>query len=257
MSRTRMWYRESSLTVVSRFREARIFCKIITTGAIALMVNGCSGANYRPDQVNAATVKTDLPAPSITDMVRDQADYRIGPLDKLSVAVFGVADLNTSGQVDAAGNFSMPLVGSVTAMGESPGSLARKLEVALGARYIRNPQVTVTVTEAVSQIVTVEGTVTRPGAYPVVGRSTLVRVIAIAGGTTDYSRLSEVVVFRTVGGERMVARFNLKDIRGARAPDPEIFGNDVVVVGYNTGRRIFQDILSVTPLAGVFYQITK
>jgi polysaccharide export outer membrane protein len=54
-----------------------------------------------------------------------------------------------------------------------------------------------------------------------------------------------------------VARYDIKDIRGARANDPEIFGNDVIVIGESAGRKLFKDILAVAPLAGVFYQVTK
>lgn len=190
-------------------------------------------------------------------MTRDQSDYRIGPLDKLTVSVFGVADLTTTGQVDANGNFPMPLLGSVPAVGETPTSLAASLATKLDEKYVRNPQVSVTVTEAVSQLVTVEGSVARPGQYPVVGRTTLIRMLAAAGGTTEFARLKEAVVFRTVKGERLVARFDIKDIRGARAVDPQIYGNDVIVVGDNVAKRVFRDILSAAPLAGVFYQITR
>jgi polysaccharide export outer membrane protein len=190
-------------------------------------------------------------------MTRDQADYRIGPLDKLTVNVFGVPDLTTNAQVDGAGNLTMPLIGQVKAIGETPNSLSEKIATALNERYVRNPQVSVTVTEAVSAMVTVEGAVGKSGQYPVVGRSTLLRMIAAAGGPSEYARLSEAVVFRTVNGKNMVARFNIKDIRGARSPDPEIYGNDVIVVGNNPSRQLFKDIISIAPVIGIFYQITR
>jgi hypothetical protein len=106
-------------------------------------------------------------------------------------------------------------------------------------------------------LVTVEGSVNKPGQYPVVGRTSLIRIVAIAGGTSDLASLREAIVFRTVGGQRLVARYNIRDIRGARAADPEIFGNDLVVIGDSAGRKLFKDILSVAPLAGVFYPLTK
>lgn len=190
-------------------------------------------------------------------MTRDQADYRIGPLDKLNVTVFGVPDLTTATQVDGSGNLTMPLIGQVKAIGETPNSLAGKIAAALDQRYVRNPQVAVSVTEAVSALVTVEGSVVRPGQYPVVGRTTLLRMIAASGGPSDYARLSEAVVFRTVNGQKMVARFNIKDIRGARTTDPEIYGNDIIVMGNNSGRQLFKDLISVAPVLGIFYQITR
>ncbi len=242
-------------TAGSRRREAIITRKLIVNCALAASLSACAGANYDAVKATAAKPATELPKPSITDQTREMADYRIGPMDKLTVTVFGVADLTTTAQVDAAGNFAMPLIGSIPAIGETPNTLSQKIATALDARYIRNPQVAVSVTEAVSQMVTVEGDVTRPGQYPVVGRTTLIRMIAASGGLTEYARLNEAIVFRTVNGEKMVARFNLRDIRGARAVDPEIYGNDIVIIGDNAGRRVFKDLISVAPVIGIFYQI--
>jgi len=198
-----------------------------------------------------------LPTPAARDMIDAQQEYRIGPLDKLQVTVFGVPDLTTTAQVDANGNFAMPLTGPLMAAGETAESFAAKLEASLGARYIRNPQVTVLVAEAVSQQVTVDGSVVRPGQYPVIGRTTLLRTIASAGGPSEFARLQEVLVFRTVEGNRLVARFNMKDIRGGRSDDPQIFGNDVIVVGDDARRRLFRDIIQSAPLVGVFYQLVN
>lgn len=252
-----MWYRASSIVAAMPRREARIYGRFIAIGVVAMMASGCAGQNFNAQTASVAKVETELPAPSISDIARATSDYHIGPLDKLTVTVFGVSDLTTNGQVDGAGNFAMPLVGQLPAMGSTTAELARKIEAALAGRYLQNPQVSVTVTEAVGQLVTVDGSVTRPGQYPVVGRTTLIRMVATAGGLTDLASLREALVFRTVGGQRLVARYDIKDIRGARANDPEIFGNDVIVIGESAGRKLFKDILSIAPLAGVFYQISK
>jgi polysaccharide export outer membrane protein len=252
-----MWYRASSIVAASPRKEARIYGRFIAIGVLASMVGGCAGSNFNAQTASAAKVERELPAPSYADVAREQTDYRIGPLDKLNVTVFGVSDLTTNGQVDGAGSFSMPLIGQIPAMGSTTNELARKIEAALAGRYLQNPQVSVSVTEAVSQLVTVEGSVTKPGQYPVVGRTTLIRMVATAGGTTDLASLREAIVFRTVGGQRLVARYDIKDIRGARAPDPEIYGNDLIVIGESAGRKLLKDILSVAPLAGIFYQVSK
>ena len=252
-----MWYPTGQSTADSRRREANITRKLIVACALASGLSACAGPNYKPEVATAASPQTTLPVPTVEDMTRDQADYRIGPLDKLTVNVFGVPDLTTNGQVDGAGNLAMPLIGQIKAIGETPNSLSAKIAAALDQRYVRNPQVSVTVTEAVSAMVTVEGSVVKPGQYAVVGRTTLLRMIAASGGPSDFARLSEAVVFRTVNGQKMVARFNIKDIRGARTPDPEIYGNDVIVIGNNPGRQLFKDIISIAPVLGIFYQIAR
>jgi polysaccharide biosynthesis/export protein len=122
--------------------------------------------------------------------------------------------------------------------------LARRL----AGNYVRDPQVTVNLEETVSQVVTVDGQVTRPGLYPVIGRMTLMRAVANAGGTAEFARLDDVVVFRTVAGQRYAALYNLRAIRRGVYADPEIFANDIVVVGDSQARRIFRDILQAAPL---------
>ena len=102
--------------------------------------------------------------------------------------------------------------------------------------------------EAVSQTVTVEGEVREPGVYPVVGRATLLQSIARAKGTTEYSRLEEVVLFRTVGNQRMAGVYNIAAIRRGAYPDPEVFPADVIAVGDSPRRRIFRDLIASAPL---------
>ncbi|MBC7042118.1 polysaccharide export protein, partial [Salmonella enterica subsp. enterica serovar Enteritidis] len=80
--------------------------------------------------------------------------------------------------------------------------------------------------------------------YPVNGRMTLMRAVATAKGTTEFAKLDDVVIFRTVNGQKMAALYNLKAIRQGAYDDPEVFANDVVVVGDSPARRLFKDILT-------------
>jgi polysaccharide export outer membrane protein len=57
------------------------------------------------------------------------------------------------------------------------------------------------------------------------------------------------VIFRTVGQQRMAALYNLGAIQNGRYADPEVFANDVIMVGDSPGRRLFRDVLSVLPFA--------
>ncbi len=191
---------------------------------------------------------SDLPQPTRVDLVAANRPYLIGPFDKLKIDVFGIEDLTREAQIDASGRLSFPLVGVVEAAGLTPGELAIELEGRLKGRYIRNPQVTVNLEETVSQVVTVDGQVDRPGSYPVVGKMTLMRAVANAGGTGEFAKLDDVVVFRTVDGQQLAGIYNLKAIRRGNYSDPEIFANDVVVVGDSQARRLFRDIITVAPL---------
>ena len=186
-----------------------------------------------------------LPAPDTTTSAVDFSNYRIGPRDELIVEVFGAPELKREGEVDAAGNLSLPLVGTVVAGGKTPNEVASAIAAQLRGRYIRNPQVTVNIKKAVGQTVTVDGAVRDPGVYPIVGRMTLQQAIASAKGADDLANLDSVVVFRRVNNQQLAALFSLKQIRAGRLTDPQIYGNDIVIVGENATRRFLKDLGSV------------
>jgi len=184
---------------------------------------------------------TVLPEPTRADFVGESRPYLIGPFDKLTIDVFGIEDLSKREvQTDASGRISFPLVGVLDAAGRTPSELEASLEEKLREAHVRDPQVTVNLRETVSQVVTVDGEVRKPGLYPVVGQMTLMRAVATAEGLSDMASRRNVAVFRTVGGQKYVALYDLKAIRHGAYPDPEIFPNDVVVVGESATRTWFQ-----------------
>lgn len=211
---------------------------------------GCAGGQPKIGGSDAVRVAdTTLPSPDRSDLVGQSRPYLIGPFDKLTITVFGVEDLAAQEvQVDASGRLSFPLAGVVEAGGHTPNEVADIIRQRLRGQYVRNPQVTVNLRETVSQVVTVDGEVREPGLYPVVGRMTLMRAVATAKGATEFAKLSDVVVFRTVRGQKYAALYNLKAIRRGAYEDPEVFANDVVVVGDSPARRLFRDLVSVAPL---------
>lgn len=219
---------------------------------------GCGAHTTRPassqDVAAGSPVVTSvsngaLPAPSMVDTHVDARPYMIGPFDKLSVDVFGVDNLSRQSiQVDSSGRLAYPLIGEVNVLGKTPIEVARLIADGLRGRYLRDPQVTVNLVEAVSQIVTVDGQVNQPGLYPVIGKMTLLRAIATAKGVSEFAKLTDVIVFRTVNGQRMAGAYNLKAIRRGTYDDPEVFAGDVIVVGDSPSRRLFHDILQAAPL---------
>lgn len=196
----------------------------------------------------AVAQRAELPPPTGADLVAATTAYRIGPLDKLSIVVFGVEDLSGKFQTDAAARLSMPLIGEVDASGRTPSELSAMIAARLRARFMRDPQVTVNLEETTSQVFTVDGQVTQPGSYPVVGNMSLMRAVATAKGTSEFARLEDVVVFRTVDGQSLAALYNLGAIRRGVYADPKIYANDVIIVGDSQARRHFQQFLQITPL---------
>ena len=220
---------------------------------MVLALSGCatSGGGAGKQIANPAIQVLDtqsLPEPTASDLYGPTRPYLIGPFDKLRIEVFGVEELTRDVQADASGQISFPLIGQIDAAGKTPLEVATIVETRLAGRYVKNPEVTVNMTEVVSQTITVDGQVARPGLYPVVGRMTLMRAVAAAGGTSEYAKLDDAIVFRTVNGQQMAGLYNLQGIRKGNYDDPEVFANDVIIVGDSAGRRLFQDILKTAPL---------
>ncbi|MDI1325616.1 MAG: polysaccharide export protein [Brevundimonas sp.] len=183
----------------------------------------------------------------------EASGYRIGPSDKLSLTVFQVEDLSFEEIfVDASGKLQLPLLGSVQAAGLTPAELSTDLERRLGERYLRNPRVSVSVSEAASQKITVDGAVMKPGVYEMRGRTTLLQAVAMAEGGTRIADLRKVAVFRSAEGRPMVAVFDLAAIRRGEAADPIVLGDDVVVVDTSRLSARYRDIIEVLPGLAVF-----
>jgi polysaccharide biosynthesis/export protein len=182
-----------------------------------------------------------------------QAEYMIGVGDKLSVRVFQVPDLSFDQLiVDTSGDIQMPLIGAVRATGQTAGQLSTLIADRLSAQYLRNPQVTVTVTEAASQKITIDGAVTKPGVYEMRGTTSLLQAVAMAEGPTSIADLTKVAVFRTINGQRSVALFDLQAIRQGRADDPTVLGDDVVVVDTSAMSSAMRSIIGAVPALAVF-----
>lgn len=212
--------------------------------------------------LSACTTGGRQAAPATTDFVDrglvqaipvTAGTYQIGPLDKLALRVLQVEDLSFEEiYVDASGNLQLPLLGSVRAAGLTPGDLSHEIENRLAERYLRNPQVVVTVLEAADQKVTVDGAVRKPGVYKMHGRVTLMQAVAMAEGLTNVADLDRVAVFRNVDGRPMVAVFDLQEIRSGRATDPALLGDDVVIVDTSRLSATIREVLQALPGIAVF-----
>lgn len=220
--------------------------------ATFLTLGGCGGGWPTLDSSSTAvSVVQALPPADSRNGAQDFSNYLIGPQDELIVDVFGAPDLKRDGQVDGAGNISLPLVGNINVGGKTPAEASQEIAGQLRGKYVKDPQVTITIVKANPRTVTVDGAVQQPGVYPVTGRMTLQEAIASARGAANIANLNNVVIFRTVNNKRMAALFSLKEIRSGRLADPQIYGNDVVVVGEDAARRFMQDF-SIFPRLGSF-----
>ncbi|MBO9622434.1 MAG: polysaccharide export protein [Sphingomonas sp.] len=223
--------------------------KLYLALAATLVTAACASSQELRSTETLSVVNADtLPPPTREDVSNLTRAYVLGPYDKVSVDVFGLPELSRVVQIDASGRISLPLIGSMEVSGVSANELETQVGTLLKQNHVRNPQVSVNVVEAVSQVVTVDGEVKSPGAIPAAGKLTLMRAIARAGGVTEFANMKHVVVLRSVEGKRYAALYDVRAIRQGLYSDPEVFANDVVLVGTSQARRIFRDIINSAPI---------
>lgn len=224
--------------------------KICTALLVVAAVSGCAGRQRLETSERLTVVRESsaLPAPHRTDLTAADRPSLIGPLDTIHVDVFNIPDLSREMQVDASGRISMPLAGTIDARGKTAEELARAIELALRARHVRSPEVTVNIKSSVSQVVTIDGQVVEPGLYPVTNEMTLMRLIASAKGLSEFARQDDVVILRTVDNRKMAGLYNVAAIRRGLYEDPPVYANDVVIVGDSPQRRLFRDVVSLSPI---------
>jgi len=197
-----------------------------------------------------------LPAPDTTSAsgaYRGATDYRIGAQDLLAISVFGVEDLNKEVRVNSNGQVSLPLIGAVMAGGKTIPELETELGKKYAGGYLQNPQVTVFVKEFTSQRITLEGAFKKPGIYPITGRTSLLQAVAMGGGVDDQiADLGGIVVMRNVGGKRMAAVYDLRQVRRGVIEDPQLYGDDIVVVEQSGSKTVLRRFVETMPVLGVF-----
>lgn len=209
-----------------------------------LGVAACSNPHMVDTGRVGIVAPSELPPPTLEDLSRGQRVHLVGPFDRLTVEVFGLPELGRQVQVDANGDIALPLAGNMSVIGKTPLQIEEMVTERLRASYVRNPRVTVSILETVSQVMTIEGEVRQPGQYPVAGNMTLMRAVARAQGTTEFANSKFVVLFRTVNGRQMAALYDLRAIRLGAYEDPPVMPQDVIHVGESTARRLFPQIIS-------------
>lgn len=209
-----------------------------------LSVVACSSPRLVDTGRVGIVAASELPPPTLEDLSRGQRVHLVGPFDRLAVEVLGLPELSRQVQVDASGRIALPLAGDINVIGQTPEQLQTAIAQRLRSGYVRDPRVTVSVLETVSQVVTVDGEVRQPGQYPVAGTMTLMRAVARAQGTTEFANDGFVVLFRTVNGRQMAALYDLRAIRLGAYEDPAVMPQDVIHVGESRARRLFPQIIS-------------
>jgi polysaccharide biosynthesis/export protein len=138
-------------------------------------------------------------------------DYVIGPDDVLNIVFWREQDLSSEVAVRPDGKISLPLLNEIQASGLTPEQLRGNLTQAAN-RYVEDPAVTVVVKAINSRKVFITGLVGKPGPYPLSSPTTVLQLIAMAGGVQEYAKAERIVVMRTENGRTVSHKFNYKQV---------------------------------------------
>ena len=155
------------------------------------------------------------------EVATDSNQYVIGPEDVLNIHVWKEDALTRTVPVRADGNISLPLIHEVKAAGLTPLQLKENLTQKL-KEFIEDPNVSVTVTEANSFKVYVSGQVRTPGVYRLRSETTLLQIIPMAGGFTDWANQKKILIIRKENGKERRITLNYRKIMKGDDPGSNI-----------------------------------
>ncbi len=158
-------------------------------------------------------------------------DYSLQPADEIEVSVWGEEELQRIVLLRPVGKFAFPLAGEINAGGRTASEIQAELTEKLLA-YIPEAVVTVSVTGIEGNKIYVIGQVQRPGSFVMNPRINVLQALSLAGGTTPFAALNDIIVIRGSGANQHVFRFAYNDITRGRKLDQNIQleSGDVVIV---------------------------
>jgi polysaccharide biosynthesis/export protein len=207
-------------------------------GLKTLLVFFCMGAAslsaQAPPPSKPAAPQTPQVAPvdvAIKGGVVPPAGYVIGPDDVLGIVFWREKDLSQDVMVRPDGKISVPLLNDIDAAGLTPEQLRERV-MAQAQRLVEDANVTVIVKQINSRRVYITGQVGKPGPYPLSGPTTVLQLIATAGGLLEYADAEKIVVMRNENGIPSNYRFNYKEVIRQKnlKQNIELKPNDTVVV---------------------------
>ncbi len=161
----------------------------------------------------------------------DEAQFRLGPGDVLNVVVWKNTDLTMEVLVRPDGHISLPLINDIKVKGLTPRELQQMLTSMLGD-FITEPVVSVIVKNVQSFKVSILGAVKNPGRYVLAGPSTVLDVLAMAGGPTEYADLDDMFLLRGRGDsyDRYAVNYSKATSESGKGVNVNVEAGDIIVV---------------------------
>ncbi len=158
-------------------------------------------------------------------------EYLVAPGDVLRVVVWKEPELTSEVFVRLDGRITVPLVGDIAAAGRTTEQLAIEVRTKLMA-FLEVPQVTITVSQAISARFYVVGEVAASGAFPLTGRITVLQALALAGGFREFAKRERLTIIRERAGVTQALSFNFRDLEAGINLEQNIAlqAGDVIIV---------------------------
>lgn len=193
--------------------------------------SGTTGTTTPAGTFKPAAAGVAQPAARPQQAVTPPADYIIGPDDILTIAYWREKDLSADVVVRPDGKVSLPLVNDIQAAGMTPDQLRDAVQKAAG-KYVTDPSVTIVVKQINSRKVFVTGSVNKPGPVQMNDSMTVLQMLAMAGGLTEFANEKKILILRTERGQPQIYKFNYKDVREGKSLQQNIVlkpGDTIVV----------------------------
>ncbi len=158
------------------------------------------------------------------------ADTALGVGDIFEVRVFGENDLSSIHRVGADGTITFPLAGVIHVEGLEPQAAATKIAERLADGILRNPQVSVLVSQQTSKKIVVMGQVNKPGTISYQPAMTILEAITLAGGFIPSSAKNDTTITRTENGKKSTVRVPVSSISEGRAKNVYVRPGDIISV---------------------------
>jgi polysaccharide export outer membrane protein len=169
---------------------------------------------------NAGDSATNSQAPS---------GYRVGVDDELAISVWHEPEFSQAAIVRPDGMITLPLLNDIKVVGLTTEEI-QTLLIEKMKNVVNDPQVTVSVKTIKSRKVYLVGNVVKQGMYPLSGRTTVLELLAEAGGLGPFAKSRSIYVLRKVDGKETRFPFNYKKALSGKGDNPELMSGDMIVV---------------------------
>ena len=141
--------------------------------------------------------------------------YVIGPEDVLGIVFWRDKEMSTDAKVRPDGRIALPLLNEIQAAGLTPEELQKKITEE-SKKYMEDASVTVVVREINSLRVFITGQVSKPGPYTLTSATTVIQLIAVAGGLSEYANSKNIMIMRKEGDKQVSLKFNYKEVAAGK-----------------------------------------